>query len=238
MAKGRLLHTSHLEISIKIQNLIQKVCDGTRDSAFPLSSQVKLIQLFHEPHFCSKDLDRAKCPQPWTQLSWLWLLFLTLVLLQPTAFSIPLSTRDKTREIGLTLEHMTSNSDLKKLLPNCPMFIELSWSCPPPEWVWKSRGRFRAGQTVKALSAEEYIAGCRGMHEMNLKGAFPTQYSVIMNHVLGFDKGRASVLPPSGQSNDPGCQLETSICGVLELQAKQWGSLENRGQKGYLLLVF
>lgn len=35
------------------------------------------------------------------------------------------------------------------------------------------------------------------MHEMTLKGAFPTQDSVILSHVLGFDKGKASVCPPS-----------------------------------------
>lgn len=40
---------------------------------------------------------------------------------------------------------------------------------------------------------------------MTLKGgAFPTQDSVIVSHVLGFDKGKASVLHPTGQGVTPG----------------------------------
>lgn len=34
---------------------------------------------------------------------------------------------------------------------------------------------------------------------MTLEGAFLTQDSVMVSHVLGCDKGKASVLPPSGQ---------------------------------------
>lgn len=53
-----------------------------------------------------------------------------------------------------------------------------------------SRGCFQAGQiAAKGLSrgVDENLAGSR-MDAMTLKGTVPTPDSVILGHVLGFDK--------------------------------------------------
>ena len=60
---------------------------------------------------------------------------------------------------------------------------------------------------------------------MTLKGAFSAQDSLIITPDLGFDKGKhPSSLHRVG--NDPGCRLETDICGGLVLQADQRGPWE------------
>lgn len=97
------------------------------------------------------------------------------------------------------------------------------------------------GQGLLQGRADSQGSVCRGVRswrQVNAgnepQGGFPTQDALIISH----EKGTASILPPSGQSSDPECQLEPSICEGLGLQTTQWKALQTQDRKRPFTLSF
>lgn len=115
---------NHLESLVKTQKPIHEVWGGAGDSAFLPSSQGKLMLLrVYGPHFEQEGFRRSLVPSALDSTVLVSTSFLSSG--PPPAFSTPVSTRNKTRETALALEHATSNPDLRKVVAVCHIFVGL-----------------------------------------------------------------------------------------------------------------
>lgn len=119
------------------------------------------------------------------------------------AFSVSFSITTKPRNNCVLIKCVTSRLGLKQV--DSPLPLVHGGAANPRTRHAIARAASREGADSQGSFDRRVganLAADREMDEMTLKGGLPIQDTDILSRVLGFDKGKASVLPPSGQGSD------------------------------------